>query len=224
MTLAAGAAQGGVVVDLLLILVAAGVAATLFGRLKLAAIPGYLIAGLLISIFKEPSADIGFVSQLAVILLMFSIGLHLDVSSLRSGAVAMVVAGAGSTALSSALLAGVGMVFGLSLYAALAVGMAMSLSSTAVVLRIIQQKRLLQRVPGRLCFGVLIVQDLAVVVMLALIPMLATLAAPTPADGSADPSSWSAMLLGGLVRGGGLVVFMVVAIKFLPTVLSHAAR
>lgn len=224
MTLAAGAAQSGVVVDLLLILVAAGVAATVFGRLRLAAIPGYLIAGLLISIFYEPSADIDFVSQLAVILLMFSIGLHLDLSSLRSGAVAMLVAGAGSTLLSTLLITVLGVAFGLPFYAAIAVGMAMSLSSTAVVLRVIQQKRLLQRVPGRLCFSVLIVQDLAVVAMLPLIPILAELAAPATETATGEASSWTSLVFGALIRGLGLVVFMVVAIQLLPKLLAFAAR
>lgn len=223
-TLAAGAAQSGVVLDLLLILVAAGVAATVFGRLRLATIPGYLIAGLLISVFREPSPDIEFVSQLAVILLMFSIGLHLDLSALRSGAVAMLLAGAGSTMLSSGIISALALAFGVPLYPALAIGMALSLSSTAVVLRVLQQQRLLHRITGRLSFGILIVQDIAVVGMLPLIPVLAALAAPAPEAGASDASSSSLMLVDGLIRGGGLIVFMVLAIRVLPKVLAIASR
>ncbi|MFQ5505913.1 MAG: cation:proton antiporter, partial [Planctomycetota bacterium] len=169
--------EGAFLSDLLVILGAAAIVAVLLQRIHLAAIAGYLITGAVIG----PSA-LGLVasperlediSHLAIILLMFGIGLHLHLSVFRRGLSRMVLAGAASCFFS--LLVGwpIASAFGLSLPAALAVAMASSLSSTAVVMRIITAKRQIHHLSGRMSLSILVVQDLAVLGMLALLPSLA---------------------------------------------------
>lgn len=147
----------------------------LLGRLRVALIPGYLLAGVLIGPVLGVVSDadrISGLASLATVLLMFTIGLHFDFRSMKSSATAIVGVGVGSTALSSVLLASGGMALGLTWESALAVGMALAMSSTAAVLKLLQQRRELHRPHGRLGFGVLLMQDLCVVIVLAVVPML----------------------------------------------------
>lgn len=163
-------------VDLLAILLCAGLVPMLLGRLRVALIPGFLLAGVLIGPVLGVVSDadrISGLASLATVLLMFTIGLHFDFRSMRSSATAIVGVGVGSTLLSSLLLAAGGLVLGLTWQSALAVGMALAMSSTAAVLKLLQQRRELHRPHGRLSFGVLLMQDLCVVIVLAVIPMLA---------------------------------------------------
>ncbi|MEL6329893.1 MAG: cation:proton antiporter [Planctomycetota bacterium] len=228
-TLAAGEA-GPLALNLLKVLACAGVIATVFGRLRLNPIPAYLIAGTIIGPHALGLVDdveqIGGMSDLAIVLLMFGIGLHLDASHLRRGASSILLIGVVSTALSTALIGASGLVFGLDWRAALALGMALSLSSTAVVLRLIQGRRELGRAYGRLSFGVLLVQDLAVILMLSLLPTLA----PPPAEGESAVAEVGAKI--GVVGGweGILVALLTVAMMLvlgravLPRLMGWLAR
>ncbi|MFG0326164.1 MAG: cation:proton antiporter [Phycisphaerales bacterium JB037] len=225
-TLAAGAAVDATVArDLLLILAAAGIVSLLFHRLRMAAIPGYLIAGILLGAFVQPGESVQSISQLAVVLLMFGIGLHLDLDSFRRGAAAIVGAGVISTALSTVLLTPAGMAFGLSLPVALGVGMALSLSSTAVVMRLLQQRRELTRTHGRIAFGVLLVQDMAVIAMLALVPTIAAWAASASGQAAAESTRGVWGMIGrALVSVGAIGVFVFVMRRVLPGLCAAAAR
>lgn len=173
LTLAAGALG----VDLLAILLCAGLVPLLLGRLRVALIPGYLLAGVLIGPILGVVSDadrIAGLASLATVLLMFTIGLHFDFRSMKSSATAIVGVGMVSTAMTSIVLGALALAFGVPINAAAAVGMAMAMSSTAAVLKLLQQRREMHRPHGRLGFGVLLMQDLAVVVVLSIIPLLAT--------------------------------------------------
>ena len=90
LTLGAGGAPGGsMALDLLLILACAGLVALVFGRLRIAVIPGYLVAGALIGPHAiglvDDANEIEGIASLATVLLMFGIGMHLDASVLRRG-------------------------------------------------------------------------------------------------------------------------------------------
>lgn len=174
-TLAAGSA-GGFAVDLLVILGCAGVTALVLGRLRVALIPGYLIAGAIfgphgVGLVSETSR-VESITSIATVLLMFSIGMHVDTSSLRRGAVSIVLIGVLSTLATAVAVGALAAPFGLGPREGLAVGMALSMSSTAVVMRLLQSRRELYAAHGRTCLGVLLVQDLLVVGALALIPVL----------------------------------------------------
>ncbi len=162
--------------DFLIILVAAVVVVSLFRRLRASAVLGYLVAGALIGpsglgLLRDIGATAGL-AQLGVVFLLFSIGLELSIERLVAlrryvfglGAAQVVVT---TLAFSAALRA-----LGLGSGAALILGSGLALSSTAVVLRMLIERRELGRAPGRIAFAVLLFQDLAVVPLLTLVPLL----------------------------------------------------
>lgn len=211
-------AAGGIGTDVLAILVCAGLVPLVLRRLRVALIPGYLLAGVLIGPVLGVVSDadrVAGVASLATVLLMFSIGLHFDFHSMKSSAKAIVGIGAGSTVVSSVLIGAMGLVFGLSWQAAVCIGMALAMSSTAAVLKLLQQRRELHRPHGRLSFGILLMQDLAVVVVLAIIPLLASSDATTRAHAASLHPAIRVVVVGLLILLGRLV---------LPRLMYAAAR
>jgi len=146
-------------------------------RLKLPALVGYLIAGIIIGPGTPGFvADIGLSQQLAeigVILLMFGVGLHFSLDDLLSvrrialpGAVAQI-------AVATALGMGIAALWGWSPGAGIVFGLALSVASTVVLLRALEDRELLDSVNGRIAVGWLVVEDLAMVLVLVLLPPLA---------------------------------------------------
>lgn len=182
-------------VDLLVILATAAVVTLAFRRLRLATIPAFLVAGALIG----PSA-LGFVAsidriqaigQLATILLMFMIGLNLDLRQVRTGMVSILLIGLASTIGTTLVVLLCAAAVRMPLPAGLTIAMAVAMSSTAAVLRLLLQRRELHQNHGRICLGVLIVQDLLVVVALAALPLLAA----TSPDTHAAAETWTGRVL-----------------------------
>jgi glutathione-regulated potassium-efflux system protein KefB len=171
------------------LLLATVIAVPLAKRSRLGAVLGYLAAGALIG----PSAldlvgnaeEIAHISELGVVLMLFVIGLEL--SPQRLWVMRRHVFGFGSVQLVLTALAifAVGMLFGLNWKAALVVGLGLALSSTAIGLQILGERKELQSPHGRLGFAILLLQDVAAIPILALIPLLAT----NPAAGSAAPNA-----------------------------------
>lgn len=250
LTLASESAHGGpptLLLDLLIILATAGLVAVVMQRLKLETVPAYLVAGALIgpnalSFVSSPESTES-ISSLAIILLMFGIGLHMDLSTLRLGLGAIIGATVLATALFTAAAWPLGMLFGLSSPAAITIGMAFSLSSTAVVVRVLGDRRQLRAPMGRLSFGILVAQDMMAIAMLALIPLLAkwagaeestiaTAAAhagadpntPTGADLMAHEPAALRFLFDAALRTGGIAMLILVGRLVLPRLLAEAAR
>lgn len=148
----------------------------LAARLKLPALVGYLMAGILIGPHTPgfvANADLsGQLAEIGVILLMFGVGLHFSLADLAAvrriavpGAVAQITAATAMGALAARLWgwpAGAGLTFGLAL----------SVASTVVLLRALEQRGLLETVNGQIAVGWLIVEDLAMVLVLVLLPAL----------------------------------------------------
>lgn len=158
-------------------LVAAFALGFIAAKAKLSPLVGYVVAGLVIGPFTPGFvADVDLASQLAevgVILLMFGVGLHFSVRELLDvrrvaipGAVAQIAAG-------TALGAGLGWLLGWSLAASLLFGLALSVASTVVLLRALEEHRLTDTRSGHIAIGWLIVEDLAMVVALVVVPVLA---------------------------------------------------
>ncbi|RNC82327.1 MAG: hypothetical protein ED559_11255 [Phycisphaera sp.] len=228
-TLAAAMGDGAVMRDLLIILATAALVSLAFRRLKIATIPGYLIAGAIfgpkaIGLVND-SSSISSIANVAIVLLMFGIGMHLDRRDLRSGFVPILAVGMISTALTASFGTPIAMLFGLSPTAAAAVAISMSMSSTAVVLRILQQRRQLRQLHGRIAFGTLLSQDLAVVGAIAFMPVLAGLAgngaAPEP---DAEPTSVLSIIASALISIGAVGLMILFGNYVLPRVLSEAAK
>ncbi len=233
--LLASASNNELVIDLLAILAAAALVAMLLSRLRLAAIPAYIITGAIIG----PDAaqlvssidNIESVSQVAILLLMFTIGLHLQISGLKLEAVRIIALGVGSTVASVLLLWPLSMVLGLSTPAALAAAMAMSMSSTAVVLRILQQRRESHLSHGRVCVAVVISQDLISLVVLAVLPLLAAWAgAHATSDLIVEPAAQPELsrpmnLVIGAAKGvAGIAGMILIGRIIMPRLLREAAK
>ena len=157
--------------------------AFLFGllaqRLKLPLIAGYLLAGVVIGPFTPGYvADSELASELAevgVILLMFGVGLHFSPRDLMAVKAIAVPGAIGQIAVATAFGTAMGWALGWGLGAALIFGLALSVASTVVLLRALQDRDLVTTDKGRVAVGWLIVEDLVMVLSLVLIPPLAGL-------------------------------------------------
>ncbi len=157
--------------------------AFLFGllalRLKLPLIAGYLLAGVVIGPFTPGYvADLGLAAELAelgVILLMFGVGLHFSPRDLMAVKALAVPGALGQIAVATLSGMAVAWVLGWSVGAGLIFGIALSVASTVVLLRALQDRELVQTEKGRVAVGWLIVEDLVMVLALVLIPPLAGL-------------------------------------------------
>lgn len=234
---ATGGAHAGAgertLLDALIILATAGVAAVVMRRIRFEVVPAYLIAGALIGpnilgLVTDP-ASLNSISNAAIILLMFGIGLHLDLSMLKSGVGTIIAAGVGSTVLSAALLWPVMMLFGIGAPAALAVALALAISSTAVPLRLLSERREIRRPIGRMTSLIAILQDLLSVIILVAIPALARWAGVEPggaeAAGDAENMSTAGRILADAsLRVGGVAAIIVLGRLVLPRLLREAAN
>lgn len=225
---AAGDAARPLLLDLLIVLSTAAAVALAMQRLRLAVIPGYLLAGVVVgphALGLVGSAEsLEAISRLAVILLLFGIGLQLELTVLRHGALRSVAAGLMTCALTVLLGWRVAMAFDMSAPVALAVCMALSLSSTAVVLRLLWERGEHHTPIGRISFAILVIQDLLVVAMLALLPLIARWAGAAPA-GQLEPwPGLTVLLTRSLVRIAGVAALILVGQWILPRILHEAAR
>ena len=230
---AATVTESAVIANLLVILASAAVVAIVMQRIRLAVIPAYLITGAVIgphALGLVPSPEgLGVISHLAIILLLFGIGLELHLAILKPGLPRLIATGLGSCGLSVLIGWPIAMRFGLSPPAALAVSMGLSLSSTAVVLRILTDRRELQRTTGRLALSILVIQDLIVLGMLASLPALATwsgAASDVPSDkvGELPAHGWLWFLADASARVSGVAALVVVGRLVLPRLLRASLR
>lgn len=220
--------------DLLAILATAAAVAALFRRLHLGMIPGYVVAGAIVGphafgLVQSPE-NVENISRLAVILLMFTIGLMLEARSLRSGMISSLAVGVISTVATVLLMWPVGLLFGSGSSASLAISMAIAMSSTAVLMRVMQERRELRSAHGRLCLAIAIAQDLLAVVMLAAIPLIARVGGvtigPIGQEQSIDAGVPAAIEWTGAIGRslGAIIGIVVVGYAILPRVLNWLGR
>jgi CPA2 family monovalent cation:H+ antiporter-2 len=192
-------------------LVAAFVMGAIAYRLRISPIAGYLMAGVLIGPFTPGFvADSGVATELAeigVILLMFGVGLHFSLKDLLS--VWRIAVPGAIVQICVATLMGLGLsaLLGWSLMSGIVFGLALSVASTVVLLRALEGRSLVQTERGRIAVGWLIVEDLAMVMALVLLPVVA--AAIDPARAVA-PAAILASVATTLVKVGGFVTLMLV--------------
>ncbi len=173
---------------------AAVVAVPLFRRLGLGAVLGYLAAGMAIGpsglgLFGEPETVRG-VAELGVVLLLFIVGLELKVSRLWSMRRDILGLGLAQLLVTGIVVTAACMALGLSANGAAVTGAALALSATAIALQTLGERGDLQAPYGQRTFAVLLFQDLAIVPILALMPLLANVAAV------ADPGTLAERLVG----------------------------
>jgi len=158
-------------------LIAGVVAVPIASRLGLGSVLGYLIAGIVISpvlaLLGVDVISIQHFAEFGVVMMLFLVGLELEPRLLWSMRAKLLGLGGGQVGLTTLAVMGIAMLFGITWSFALAIGLVLALSSTAIVLQTLNEKGLMKSDGGQSSFSVLLFQDIAVIPMLALIPLLA---------------------------------------------------
>ncbi|MBX2880578.1 MAG: cation:proton antiporter [Granulosicoccus sp.] len=158
-------------------LVAGVIAVPIASHLGLGSVLGYLIAGIMLSplltALNVDVVSIQHIAEFGVVMMLFLVGLELEPRALWQMKNRLLGLGGLQVGLSAAGIMACAMFFGLPWTIALAVGLVLSLSSTAIVLQTLNEKGLMKSDGGQASFSVLLFQDIAVIPMLALIPLLA---------------------------------------------------
>ncbi|MBB3182196.1 YbaL family putative K(+) efflux transporter [Variovorax sp. Sphag1AA] len=205
--------------------------ALLFGflaaRLRLPALVGYLLAGVIIGPFTPGFvADAGIAAQLAeigVMLLMFGVGLHFSLDDLLAVRKIAVPGALVQIAVATMLGGALATWWGWNLGAALVFGLALSVASTVVLLRALENLGILDSFTGRIAVGWLVVEDLAMVLVLVLMPPLANaLVGADPGERTAP--IWQTLGLTLLQVGGFVALMLVVGRRLFPWVLWQVTR
>ncbi len=207
--------------------------ALLFGfiseRLKIPALVGYLFAGILIGPATPGFvADSGIASQLSeigIMLLMFGVGLHFsldDLLEVKRIAVPGAVVQMGFATVLGAVVAFYG--WGWNFGAALIFGLCLSCASTVVLIKALEMRGLLDTMNGRIAVGWLIVEDLATIVILVLLPVLAGLLGGKVGAPGDSATLWRTVAETMIEIVGFMALMLIVARRALPWILGHIAR
>lgn len=163
--------------QLLVLLAAAVSVVAVFRKLRLSSILGYLVAGALIGPFGlniiNDVSEMAYIAELGVVLLLFIIGTELSFTQMRAMRGQVFGFGGLQVLITGVLISWLTFMIGLPLESSVIIGFGLALSSTALVLQIVAEKRKQQSQLGRLSLSVLLMQDLSVVPLLVLVPLLA---------------------------------------------------
>lgn len=216
--------EGGFLFQAFVYLSAAVVAVPVAKRLGLGSVLGYLLAGVLIGpyvlgLVGDEGQDVMHFAEFGVVMMLFLIGLELQPALLWRLRGSIIGMGGSQVGITAVLVMAAGLFFGLAWQTALALGLTLALSSTAIVLQTLQEKGLMDTSGGKNAFSVLLFQDIAVIPILAIFPLLAV---SDLAHGAAhDDGHHSATLIEGLplwaqtaaVIGG--IAFIIVGGRYL---------
>jgi len=201
----------------------------LAARLRLRALVGYLLAGVIIGPFTPGFvADAGIAAQLAeigVMLLMFGVGLHFSLDDLLAVRKIALPGALAQIAVATLLGGALALWWDWSWGEALVFGLALSVASTVVLLRALESLGILDSFTGRIAVGWLVVEDLAIVLVLVLMPPLAGAMGSRAGDeaASADPL-WQTLGLTLLQVGGFVALMLVVGRRAFPWILWQVTR
>ncbi len=223
---------------LIAILVAGLGLAFVFGalaqKLRISPLVGYLVAGVAVGPFTPGFvADQNLANELAeigVILLMFGVGLHFSLKDLLSVKAIAVPGAIVQIGVATLLGMGLGLLMGWGWIAGLVFGLALSVASTVVLLRALQERRLVQSEKGKIAVGWLIVEDLAMVLALVMIPAVADAlhgaqpGIPSPLSSQFDLGLWGVLGFT-LMKVVAFIAFMlVVGRRVIPWILHWVAH
>lgn len=197
-------------------------------RVKVPALVGYLLAGIAIGPGTPGFvADVAIASQLAevgVMLLMFGVGLHFSLDDLLAVRRIAVPGAVFQMGIATLLGMGVAWAWGWTAGAGLVFGLSLSCASTVVLLKALEARRVLDTMNGRIAVGWLVVEDLATVIVLVLLPPLASVlggkAAPA---GAADPL-WQTVAQTLLQVSAFVAIMLIAGRRVLPWLLWHVSR
>jgi monovalent cation:H+ antiporter-2, CPA2 family len=188
--------------DILLVLGTAGIIVPLLMRWGISSILGYLIVGILLgpdvigalaeklpvlnTIAFSRNADFGSLAELGVVFLLFLIGIELSLERLNTMKRLVFGLGGLQVVISLLIITAAAIYLGYDNRQAIVLGMALSLSSTAIVIQLLSEQKRLGTQAGRVSFSVLLMQDLAVIPMLMLLGLMSTDASDSLASGIAQ--------------------------------------
>lgn len=204
----------------------------LANRLRLPPLVGYLVAGVAVGPFSPGFvADSGLAGQLAeigVILLMFGVGLHFSLADLMAVRRIAIPGAIGQIVLATLMGVGLAHFWGWTLGAGVVLGLCLSVASTVVLLKALEERNTVETPNGRIAIGWLIVEDLAMVLALVLIPALAEpLGGHAISDGH-DTGPQQGLLLKMAITLGKVGAFVAVVLlvgpKVMPWLLRRVAR
>ncbi len=200
-------------------------------KVRLPPLVGYLLAGVVIGPFTPGYVgDQELANQLAeigVILLMFGVGLHFSIGDLMAVRKIAIPGALGQIAVATVLGMVIAMLWGWSFGAGLVFGLALSVASTVVLLRALEERGVLDSGAGRIAVGWLIVEDLAMVLALVLLPALAGALGGDPRGLAGQAGGGSLWLTLGLTLAKVavfLVLVLVVGQRVIPWILTQVAR
>ena len=198
-------------------------------RLRMPPIIGYLLAGVVVGPFTPGFvADTALAPQLAeigVILLMFGVGMHFSLADLREVRGIAIPGAVVQIAVATALGAGMAILWGWPLMSGLVFGLALSVASTVVLLKALEQHGALDSVNGRIAVGWLIVEDLAMVVALVVLPAVAESLGPAAAAAPLDGSQIARELGTALAKiAVFFAVIYFVGVRLFPWVFAQVAH
>ncbi len=218
------------------ILMAGVVAVPLATRYGLGSVLGYLLAGMALSpLLGALNVDVEGLqvfAEFGVVMMLFIVGLELEPKALWAMRGRLLGMGGGQVVLSTFALAAVALAYGAVWQTALAIGMILALSSTAIVVQSLTEKGLLRSTGGEASFSVLLFQDVAVIPILALLPLLAMpeYAALAAADGHGghghgiDITAGMPAWLAAIVTVGAVVAVVLIGVFLTRPVFRYIAR
>ena len=210
-------------------LLAAIISVPISKRLGFGSVLGYLAAGIIIGpfglAFVSDAEHILHFAELGVVFLLFIIGLELKPSRLWVLRKMVFGLGTAQVLVSAAVIALLGSAYGLDMTTAIVIGLILALSSTAFVLQLLAEKKQLISAHGRAAFSTLLFQDLAVIPLIAVLPMFG---ASATADSGFDLTriAYMALTVGGLIVGGRYVlrpILHIVAASKIPEIFTATA-
>lgn len=202
-------------------------------RLRLPPLVGYLVAGVAIGPFSPgfvaDSALAGQLAEMGVILLMFGVGLHFSAADLLAVRWVAIPGAIGQIAIATAMGIGLAMAWGWNAGAGLVFGLSLSVASTVVLLRALEDRSLVATSRGRIAVGWLIVEDLVMVLTLVLLPIFAgALGGPISSHAGEADGGGTAILVTVGITLLKVVAFILLAVllgpRLVPWFLKQAAR
>ncbi len=154
------------------ILITAVIVLLIFNKLKLPAMIGLFITGIVLGHAINNTAIISTLSELGVVFLLFIIGLEFSVEKFSAIKRYALIGGILQVSITTVLTTLLGLALGFNLPSSIFLGFLVSFSSTAIVMKIMQQKHLTHSIQGRVTLGILIFQDIAVIVVILITPLL----------------------------------------------------
>ena len=204
---------------------------TIAHRLKIPPLVGYLLAGVAVGPFTPGYvADQALATELAelgIILLMFGVGLHFSLNELLSVKAIAIPGAIVQIAVATLMGLGLAMLMEWKVSEGLVFGLALSVASTVVLLRALQERRLMETGRGRIAVGWLIVEDLAMVLALVLIPTFAGLQGGDTnklASGPLDLGLWGVLLLTAVKIALFVALMLIVGRRLIPWILHYIAH